>query len=136
VIADRLAAAISPWWGAASPISAAESWAAVLGYTFQIYFDFSGYSDIAVGLAHLFGFRLPQNFDSPYKAADPIDFWPALAHDALDLAARLPHIPLRRQSHGSSHAKPDAHDAARRPVARSGVGSSSRGAAGMGCSWC
>ena len=75
LIADRLAAAISPWWGAASPISAAESWAAVLGYTFQIYFDLSGYSDIAVGLAHLFGFRLPQNFDSPYKAADPIDFW-------------------------------------------------------------
>jgi alginate O-acetyltransferase complex protein AlgI len=47
----------------------------ILSYGMQIYFDFSGYSDIAVGLAHLFAFRLPQNFNSPYKALDPIDFW-------------------------------------------------------------
>ncbi len=48
---------------------------AVLGYTFRIYFDFSGYSDMAQGLGHLFAIRLPQNFDSPYKATDPSDFW-------------------------------------------------------------
>ncbi|MBC8108937.1 MAG: MBOAT family protein [Anaerolineae bacterium] len=74
LIADRLALAIGPWWSASS-LGLADSWAAVLGYAFQIYFDFSGYSDIAVGLAHLFGFRLPQNFNSPYQATDPIDFW-------------------------------------------------------------
>jgi D-alanyl-lipoteichoic acid acyltransferase DltB (MBOAT superfamily) len=51
------------------------AWAAVLGYTFRIYFDFSGYSDMATGLGHLFAVRLPQNFNSPYKAANPSDFW-------------------------------------------------------------
>lgn len=52
-----------------------EAWAAALAYTFQLYFDFSGYSDMAVGLALLFGISLPLNFDSPYKAASIIEFW-------------------------------------------------------------
>src|SRR5262249_38659307 len=51
------------------------AWACALGYTFQLYFDFSGYSDMAVGLGRLFGLRLPQNFASPYKARNPSDFW-------------------------------------------------------------
>jgi alginate O-acetyltransferase complex protein AlgI len=46
-----------------------------LGYTFQLYFDFSGYSDMAVGLAHLLGIQFPQNFNSPYKAVNISDFW-------------------------------------------------------------
>jgi D-alanyl-lipoteichoic acid acyltransferase DltB (MBOAT superfamily) len=50
-------------------------WAAALAYTFQLYFDFSGYSDMAIGLARLFGVRLPLNFDSPYKATSVIEFW-------------------------------------------------------------
>ena len=48
---------------------------AVYGYTFQIFLDFSAYTDIAIGSAQLFGFRLPQNFRSPYLAADPREFW-------------------------------------------------------------
>jgi len=52
-----------------------EAWGAALAYTFQIYFDFSGYSDMAIGLARLFGVRLPLNFHSPYKAVNIIDFW-------------------------------------------------------------
>ena len=52
-----------------------DAWAGTLSYTFQIYFDFSGYSDMAVGLALLFGVSLPVNFYSPYKAASIIDFW-------------------------------------------------------------
>ncbi|MDD2767471.1 MAG: MBOAT family protein [Methylococcus sp.] len=52
-----------------------ESWIGALAYTFQLYFDFSGYSDMAIGLSQLFGIRLPVNFDSPYKAADIADFW-------------------------------------------------------------
>lgn len=51
------------------------SWAATAAYTFQIYFDFSGYSDMAIGLGYLFGIRLPVNFLSPYKATNMIDFW-------------------------------------------------------------
>jgi alginate O-acetyltransferase complex protein AlgI len=52
-----------------------EAWAGTLGYTLQLYFDFSGYSDMAIGSALLFGIRLPQNFHSPYKAHSIIDFW-------------------------------------------------------------
>jgi alginate O-acetyltransferase complex protein AlgI len=51
------------------------SWGVMLGYTFQLFFDFSGYSDMAVGLGKLLGFDLPQNFNSPYKATSIADFW-------------------------------------------------------------
>lgn len=51
------------------------SWGGVLAYAMQIYFDFSGYSDMAVGLGLLLGFEFPQNFDSPYKAVSITDFW-------------------------------------------------------------
>jgi D-alanyl-lipoteichoic acid acyltransferase DltB (MBOAT superfamily) len=51
------------------------SWMAAAGYTLQIYFDFSGYSDMALGLAGFFGVRLPQNFNSPLKASSIADFW-------------------------------------------------------------
>ena len=53
----------------------AHSWIGVLAYTFQLYFDFSGYSDMAVGLSLLIGVQLPYNFNSPYKARSIIDFW-------------------------------------------------------------
>ncbi len=56
-------------------ISAIEAWQGVFSYGFQLYFDFSGYSDMAIGLALLFGLRLPMNFNSPYKATSIIDFW-------------------------------------------------------------
>src|SRR5581483_10539599 len=52
-----------------------ECWAGMLAYALQIYFDFSGYSDMAIGLSRIFGIRLPLNFDSPYKASNIIDFW-------------------------------------------------------------
>lgn len=51
------------------------AWSGALAYTFQIYFDFSGYSDMAIGLARMFGIRLPLNFHSPYKATNIIEFW-------------------------------------------------------------
>jgi D-alanyl-lipoteichoic acid acyltransferase DltB (MBOAT superfamily) len=52
-----------------------EAWAGVLAYTFQLYFDFSGYSDMAIGLSRMFNVTLPLNFHSPYKATNIIDFW-------------------------------------------------------------
>ncbi len=52
-----------------------ESWVGALSYTFQLYFDFSGYSDMAIGIARMFGVRLPLNFNSPYKSTNIIDFW-------------------------------------------------------------
>ncbi len=51
------------------------SWSAMIGYSFQIYFDFSGYTDMALGLARMMGFELPWNFDRPYRAASPSEFW-------------------------------------------------------------
>jgi alginate O-acetyltransferase complex protein AlgI len=51
------------------------SWIALLAYTFQLYFDFSGYSDMALGVARMFGVRLPMNFNSPFKASSIVDFW-------------------------------------------------------------
>jgi alginate O-acetyltransferase complex protein AlgI len=56
-------------------LSFLEAWIGALSYTLQLYFDFSGYSDMAIGLALLFGIRLPINFNSPYKASNIVEFW-------------------------------------------------------------
>jgi D-alanyl-lipoteichoic acid acyltransferase DltB (MBOAT superfamily) len=76
--ADSIAALVSPIYqdaAAGEPISFLMGWMAALGFTLQIYFDFSGYSDMALGLARLFGVRLPANFNSPLRASSMIDFW-------------------------------------------------------------
>jgi alginate O-acetyltransferase complex protein AlgI len=76
--ADRIAPFASPVFAAADAgavISAMDAWIAVLAYTAQIYFDFSAYSDMAIGLSRMFGIHLPLNFNSPYKALSAIDFW-------------------------------------------------------------
>ncbi len=75
LLADTLAAFVDPAWKQYDQLSSAGTWLAVLGYSFQLYFDFSGYSTMAVGLGYMFGIRIPQNFNSPYKALDPSDFW-------------------------------------------------------------
>lgn len=78
VIADTLAIAASSVFNAADAGELVTRHDAILGtlsYTFQIYFDFSGYSDMAVGLGLMFGFQLPQNFNSPYRATGIIEFW-------------------------------------------------------------
>src|SRR5262249_37486474 len=60
---------------AAGPLHFYDAWFGVFGYAFQIYFDFSGYSDMALGLALMMGFVLIQNFDSPYQSDSLTDFW-------------------------------------------------------------
>ena len=75
IIADYLAHFVDPAMARYEALSTLGAWAAVMGYTFQLYFDFSGYSTMAVGLGFLFGIRIPQNFNSPYKSADPSEFW-------------------------------------------------------------
>ncbi len=77
-LGDPLAAYVNPVFQAAAAgkvITVAEAWQATLGFTFQIYFDFSGYTDMALGIALLFGLVLPQNFDAPYRATSLRDFW-------------------------------------------------------------
>jgi len=78
VVADSCAAFANPVFAAADTggaLSAAAAWTGVLAYTFQLYFDFSGYSDMAIGLGLMFGIRLPANFASPYQATSIVDFW-------------------------------------------------------------
>lgn len=76
VIADVLAAGIvDPVFGNPAGYTSAECAVAAVAYTLQLYFDFSGYSDIAIGAAALFGFKLPENFDKPYLARNLFEFW-------------------------------------------------------------
>jgi D-alanyl-lipoteichoic acid acyltransferase DltB (MBOAT superfamily) len=78
ILADTFAQFVPVPFGAVAAghnLTLVEAWAAALSYTFQIYFDFSGYSDMAIGLALLFGITLPVNFESPYQAGSIIEFW-------------------------------------------------------------
>jgi D-alanyl-lipoteichoic acid acyltransferase DltB (MBOAT superfamily) len=78
VIADSVAAFAAPGFDGVhdgAVLSLLEAWSAPIAYTFQLYFDFSGYSDMAIGLSQMFGIRLPLNFDSPLRARSIIEFW-------------------------------------------------------------
>src|SRR3546814_2190702 len=77
-IAASLATVASPVVAAAESGAALdffEAWSGAFAYSLQLYFDFSGYSDMAIGIARMFGIRLPLNFDAPYRATSIIDFW-------------------------------------------------------------
>ena len=75
VIADTFATWATAGFDHAEVLNFLEAWATSLSYTFQLYFDFSGYTDMAIGAALLFNIKLPINFNSPYKAFDIQDFW-------------------------------------------------------------
>ena len=78
ILADGIAVYASPIFAAAesgNPLTLFNAWGGVLAYSLQLYFDFSGYSDMAIGLSRLFGIVLPLNFNSPYKAVNIIEFW-------------------------------------------------------------
>ena len=78
VIADNISAPVGPIFNAAAQgveVSFFEAWGGLLAYTAQLYFDFSGYSDMAIGLALMFGVRLPLNFFSPFKSRNIKEFW-------------------------------------------------------------
>jgi D-alanyl-lipoteichoic acid acyltransferase DltB (MBOAT superfamily) len=78
VLADGVAPFAAPVFAAAAAgetLSFFPAWCGALAFTFQLYFDFSGYSDMAIGVSRLFGVRLPLNFNSPYKAVSIVDFW-------------------------------------------------------------
>ncbi len=78
VLADNIAVYVSPVFNAAAQGTSPaflESWLGAIAYTLQLYFDFSGYSDMAIGIARMFGITLPSNFFSPYKGVSISDFW-------------------------------------------------------------
>lgn len=74
-IADHLSPWVNPVFAHAQSVTFLEAWIGVLAYTFQLYFDFSGYSDMAIGLGWMFNVQLPVNFNSPYKSTSIREFW-------------------------------------------------------------
>ncbi len=103
LLADNLVGGADAVFNAADhglPIGAASAWIGTVAYTLQIYFDFSGYSDMAIGLGLMFGLRLPVNFDSPYKSKSIIEFWRRW-HITLSAWLRdYLYIPLGGNRHG------------------------------------
>lgn len=75
LIADEIGIYVSPVFDSGMPVSFFQAWSGALAYTLQLYFDFSGYTDMAIGLSRLFGIKLPMNFNSPYKAKNIVEFW-------------------------------------------------------------
>lgn len=75
LIADNLALVVDNGYSFSESLNFLDSWLISLSFTFQLYFDFGGYIDMATGIALLFNIRIPQNFNSPYRATSIIDFW-------------------------------------------------------------
>lgn len=97
LIADTLAEYATPIFNAAhngAVLMLFEAWIGALAYTLQLYFDFSGYSDMAIGLSLIFNVRLPLNFNSPYKATSIIDFWRRWHISLSDFLRDYLYIPL------------------------------------------
>ena len=103
MIADTVAAWANPVFAVAKSgahPSLLDAWFGTLSFTFQIYFDFSGYTDMALGLALMFGVRLPLNFDSPYKSQNIIDFWRRWHMTLSRFLREYVYIPLGGNRHG------------------------------------
>lgn len=75
LLADPIGVIVNNGWEMANTLSAPAAWLVMLGYTLQLYLDFSGYCDIATGIARILGIRLPANFNSPYHALSVTEFW-------------------------------------------------------------
>ena len=75
ILADTFRDSVGPVFEAHFLPSFPDAWGATLAFALQVYFDFSGYSDMAIGLARMFGVRFPENFDSPYKCTNMVEYW-------------------------------------------------------------
>ena len=98
-LADGIQPLVAPAFGANTP-SFDQAWIGALAYTFQLYFDFSGYSDMAIGISLMFGIFLPLNFNSPYKATSIIDFWRRWHMTLSQFLRDYLYIPLGGNRHG------------------------------------
>jgi len=105
VLADGMAQYATPVFDAAEEgqiLTFLEAWGGALSYTFQLYFDFSGYSDMAIGIARLFGIKLPVNFHSPYKAVNIVEFWRRWHMTLSRFLKEYLYIPLGGSRHGKA----------------------------------
>ena len=121
-LADGIQPLVALAFGPATP-SFDQAWIGALAYTFQLYFDFSGYCDMAIGISLMFGMFLPLNFNSPYKAASIIDFWRRWHMTLSQFLRDYLYIPLGGNRRGRDPAlrQSDDHDGARRALARRGL---------------
>lgn len=94
ILADTLGQAVAAGFENVAALHAVDAWVVMLSYTLQLYFDFSGYCDIAMGVAAFFGYDLPLNFDSPYKAVNIMDFWKRWHKTLTDFLTKYVYIPL------------------------------------------
>ncbi|MGZ3181049.1 MAG: MBOAT family O-acyltransferase [Telluria sp.] len=101
LIADNLAPLANPVFAEGAHPMLVEAWTGVLAYAFQLYFDFSGYSDMAIGLSRLLGITLPDNFNAPYKAADITEFWRRWHMSLSRFLRDYLYIPLGGNRHGT-----------------------------------
>lgn len=104
VVADTFAVYADAGYGvldAGQPLGFASAWATALSYCLQIYFDFSAYSDMAIGLARMFGITLPVNFFSPYKSQNIIEFWRRWHMTLSRFLRDYLYIPLGGNRHGN-----------------------------------
>ncbi len=105
LVADTVARIVEPLWADPSGLTAVQAWYAALGYTIQLYFDFSGYSDMAIGLGAMMALRFPINFNAPYQAVNISDFWRRW-HISLSTFLRdYLYIPLGGNRHGARRAQ-------------------------------
>lgn len=100
LIADNIAPLANPVFSQEAHPQLIEAWIGALAYTFQLYFDFSAYSDMAIGLSRLFGVKLPLNFNSPYKAENISDFWRRWHMTLSRFLRDYLYIPLGGNRHG------------------------------------
>ena len=98
-LADGIQPLVATAFGSGNP-SFDQAWIGALAYTFQLYFDFSGYSDMAIGISLMFGIFLPLNFNSPYKATSIIDFWRRWHMTLSQFLRDYLYIPLGGNRHG------------------------------------
>ena len=94
ILADTLGQAVAAGFENVATLHMVDAWVVMLSYTLQLYFDFSGYCDIAMGVAAFFGYDLPLNFDSPYKAVNIMDFWKRWHKTLTDFLTKYVYIPL------------------------------------------
>jgi alginate O-acetyltransferase complex protein AlgI len=100
VIADTLALIADGGFGASGMLTFTEAWLTSLSYTMQLYFDFSGYTDMAIGIALIFNIDLPANFNSPYKSLDIREFWRRWHMTLSRFLRDYIYIPLGGNRHG------------------------------------
>ena len=102
-IADTFSHYVDPTFALADShraVGFVEGWQSAAAYTFQLYFDFSGYSDMAIGLGLLFGIKIPDNFNNPYQARSIIDFWQRWHMSLSAFLRSYLYIPLGGNRHG------------------------------------